>query len=234
MIKAPICEVFSSIQGEGKSVGTPSTFVRVWGCNLRCRFDGVHCDTPYAVIKDKEKAKHITPFQLCKEIATYPNKHIIFTGGEPMLYQRFILEVMDRLNRQKKGSYTGEIETNGTVPAIPCFTKHIKQINISVKLKSSNQLDGFDTKRINYTALDTLNLPHKANFKFVISNEEDIEEVFEIAKKYKKLEIYFMPQGVDRETIIKNSRKVVKYCLQYGVRFSPREHIVLWDKKRGV
>ena len=44
----PVIEMFTSIQGEGKWTGSPSFFVRVSGCNLRCCFKGSICDTPYS------------------------------------------------------------------------------------------------------------------------------------------------------------------------------------------
>ena len=166
--KAPICEIFSSIQGEGQSLGKISTFVRFFGCNLRCRFNGTNCDTPHAVINEQDKVQYLNPDELCKIVKEFPGRHIVFTGGEPMLYQKFIISFMLRLCKSGKNKYTAEIETNGTIPAILNFTKHIKQFNISPKLKSSNQEDGYDIKRINYEALNTMYLPHKSYFKFVM------------------------------------------------------------------
>ncbi len=105
-----ITELFESIQGEGPGIGKPSLFIRLWGCNLFCRFNGIECDTPYSVYKEKDKAKHTTPEELVNIVKTYNTSHIVWTGGEPTLYQDFISEVMGVLGLE----YTCEVETNGT------------------------------------------------------------------------------------------------------------------------
>lgn len=234
--KVPIVEVFRSIQGEGKTVGVPSIFVRFWGCNLRCQFKGKHCDTPYAVINSKDKAFMNTPFQTVKQILSIAGAvtNIVFTGGEPMLYQEYIKEVMYKIN-QKHAIYTCEIETNGTIETINCFSKYINQFNISPKLSGSNQETELHNQlRINNKALKSMYLPHKAYFKFVVSTEHDLEEIKVIEEMFPKMNVYLMPEGVDRKTIIKNSKKLVNVCIKYGYKFSPREHILIWDKQRGV
>lgn len=236
MAKIPICEIFSSIQGEGYNLGKPVVFVRFYGCNLRCQFKDKNCDTPYAVIDDKY-VKHIKVSEIKSEILKHSPSHIVFTGGEPMLYQKEMIEIMRQLNRHQK-LYTAEIETNGTIPILSKrqFNKYIQLINISVKLKSSNQESHeYDFKRINYDALNSLYLPHKACFKFVYTGKKDLKEIELLVEHYPKMHVYLMPEGQTRKEIIKNAPKVVEMCMTNPLwHYSPREHIMIWDNKKGV
>lgn len=93
-------EIFYSLQGEGAYTGTPSIFIRLAGCNLRCPF----CDTKH------EPYKVLTKEEIMAQIANFTAKHIVFTGGEPSL----------QLNAEichyfKVNGYTIQVETNGTM-----------------------------------------------------------------------------------------------------------------------
>ena len=74
-----ISEIFYSIQGEGTLTGTPSVFVRTSGCNLRCNW----CDTPYASWNPEGEARTVA--QVVAEIERHPARHVVLTGGEPMI-----------------------------------------------------------------------------------------------------------------------------------------------------
>lgn len=117
----PIYEIFTSFSGEvslAAPAGTKTLFVRVAGCNLRC----LYCDTEHAQVAEAAKEHH-TPESLSLVIMRQlvPNgiRHILFTGGEPLLYQEQIGLVCSHLfNVYPYLSVT--IETNGTiVPVAP-------------------------------------------------------------------------------------------------------------------
>ena len=74
-----ISEIFYSIQGEGVLTGVPSVFVRTSGCNLRCNW----CDTPYASWNPEGEQRSVA--QVLAEIQNHPAKHVVLTGGEPMI-----------------------------------------------------------------------------------------------------------------------------------------------------
>ena len=65
--------IFSSLQGEGRNVGRPATFVRFSGCNLACKW----CDT------HKDERMSCTAEEIVKKVGEYSNKSVIITGGEP-------------------------------------------------------------------------------------------------------------------------------------------------------
>ena len=80
----PISESFVSIQGEGKLTGVPSWFVRLAGCNLRCRW----CDTPYASWNPEKTVRTID--ELVEEAVASGTKHAVLTGGEPMIFKELV------------------------------------------------------------------------------------------------------------------------------------------------
>lgn len=94
-----INEIFYSLQGEGRWAGTPCVFVRFAGCNLKCPF----CDTKH------EQGKAYSHGDIMRELAKYPTKHVVLTGGEPTLQ---ITEVLMQLLKNK--GYFIHVETNGS------------------------------------------------------------------------------------------------------------------------
>lgn len=243
-MKIPVVEIFPTIQGEGPGLGKPSLFIRLGGCNLRCQFRGEACDTPYAVFTpaqlDEKNPKlkfgydqwYLTELpKLVHIIEVQKIEHLVFSGGEPMMYQKSIFDVMMCLDRTK---FTAEIETNGSIaPIIGLIECKEIQFNVSVKLSSSNQEAGYDDKRINPTALKEFPAD-RSTYKFVITDPEkdllEIKGILDIAK----LPVYVMPEGMTREDQIRNAPAVVKLAIDNGFRFSPREHILIWDTKKGV
>ena len=74
-----INEIYFSIQGEGKLVGVPSIFIRTSGCNLRCTW----CDTPYTSWNPEGETQTID--EILERTRTFAGRHIVLTGGEPMI-----------------------------------------------------------------------------------------------------------------------------------------------------
>lgn len=96
-----VSEIFSSVQGEGYFSGTPATFVRLQGCNLRCSW----CDTKYAL--DSKKGELMKIEDIMDRIDM---DFVVITGGEPLLQEK-VSTLIKRL--LKKGIFV-QIETNGT------------------------------------------------------------------------------------------------------------------------
>src|SRR5450631_3602997 len=100
-----ISEIFYSIQGEGMLTGVPSVFVRTSGCNLRC----VWCDTPYT--SWAPEGADMSVEAVLAAVRSYPAKHAVVTGGEPMIAPD-IIRLTERIRHL--GLHV-TVETAGTV-----------------------------------------------------------------------------------------------------------------------
>lgn len=92
-------EIFYSLQGEGYYTGTPAVFLRLSGCNRACSF----CDTDHVGGTD------MTAEEITHEVAKYPGRHLVITGGEPTLQLD-----SDLLRALKAEKFYVQIETNGS------------------------------------------------------------------------------------------------------------------------
>ena len=169
-----ICEIFTSVQGEGEYVGKVATFIRFAGCNLRCSW----CDTK----KSWESGKKYTEEELIQEIPTHINL-IVFTGGEPTLYD---LTPLIQALREKNPNLIASIETNGTNP-VP---KEIDWTTCSPKPDADY--------KINCT-------PNE--LKYVVDNTFSIDVIPE--KYFGKISIWLQPNGFDLENSMKRCYELV-------------------------
>lgn len=94
-------EIFYSLQGEGRYTGTPAVFLRLSGCNMRCWF----CDTQH------EEGEDLTEEDILQRVMAYPTRHIVITGGEPLMQLNAHLTSL-----LHEAGYFIQIETNGTLP----------------------------------------------------------------------------------------------------------------------
>jgi 7-carboxy-7-deazaguanine synthase len=126
MLRAKIAEVFGSIQGEGKYVGTPQLFIRFYGCNLRCSY----CDT-----KLKKYSVYTVPC-LAQEVIRHKVRFISFTGGEPLLQVDFLKEF---ILQTKKYGYRYYLDTNAILyKKLRKIISELDIISFDVKLKSAS------------------------------------------------------------------------------------------------
>jgi len=225
-----ISEIFYSIQGEGTLIGVPSVFVRTSGCNLRC----VWCDTPYT--SWAPEGSDMTVEQIAEQVALFAAKHVVVTGGEPMIAPQ-IVPLTERLKQQDLHI---TIETAGTVMApVVCDL-----MSISPKLKNSVPLerDGgrwaaqHERTRWQPDVLKSLMAEYEYQLKFVIADLPDLDEVEEMRKALDapRGKVLLMPEGTTAETIRQRAVWLAEGCKRHGFRFSPRLHVDLWGDKRGV
>ncbi len=235
-------EIFYTIQGEGKNLGKPSVFVRTSLCNLHC----IWCDTdytwnwentPFETITNKKYKREdyileATAEDIASEIRQYGCYHIVLTGGEPMMQQKELVSLMSIL-KSENPSYFFEIETNGTLKPSTEFDDLIDQYNVSPKLANSNNEKKI---RLKPHALDYYANHSNSNFKFVIANEDDLEEVIEIIHLHKinSSKVYLMPEGTNPQSLKKKQAWLIEICKRYGFNYTDRLHIHIYGSKRGV
>lgn len=152
-----VTEIYKSLQGESTHSGMPCVFVRLTGCNLRCSW----CDSEYTFTG----GHRMTAEEVLNEVeALSPKLGLVeITGGEPMLQERELIPLMQRL---LNAGYTVLLETSGERPLARVPRAVIKIVD--VKCPNSGEPDTFDPEN-----LDAL-LPHD-EVKFVISNRIDYE-----------------------------------------------------------
>ena len=233
-----IAEIFRSIQGEGRLTGTESIFVRASGCNLRCRY----CDTPYASWnpegEDLSVAEILGRIELLRTSATsLEMRHVILTGGEPMLSAELIPLSVDLRRRD----WHITIETAGTLYLpVACDL-----MSISPKLSNSTpppELDPHWTWRhtLGRHAPDVirrLTAEHDYQLKFVVDDTEDCREVETYFDEFPEIDrnrVMLMPQGVDAGALAEKAAWLVPYCAEHGFQFCPRRQIEWFGAVRGT
>lgn len=240
--KLAVSEVFYSIQGEGKTIGIPSVFVRLGGCNLMCGGQGTQfdkelhngaewrCDTVEVWMKAKSK-----PFEeiLDKEcvLALRNEAHLIITGGEPLMQQERVVEFIKYVRDEINANVFVEIETNGSIKPSNDLLEQVDLFNVSPKLSNSGNSR---EQTFNRDALIKFNQTESI-FKFVISNEKDYLEMmrdyYDIVDRDK---IVLMPAGENQELLNQTKEYVAELCKQDYFKFSTRLHIEIWNQKTGV
>lgn len=157
MIEIKVSEIFTSFQGEGPYIGTPATFLRLYGCNLNCQW----CDTDistYEMLSVDDVAEILLTQMEFNNINL-----LVITGGEPTLQ----MEEIKRLIKEIPEDIKIQLETNGSI------FEYLPEIEYVISPKE-------DKEKVfeNYYKYDNV------FFKFVITCEEDIDEVISIKNKY--------------------------------------------------
>ncbi|MFY9234996.1 MAG: 7-carboxy-7-deazaguanine synthase QueE [Fimbriimonadaceae bacterium] len=235
MSKLRIAEIFSSIQGEGIWAGTPSTFVRISGCNLRC----IWCDTPYASWKPEGPSMSLE--EIVDQVTCHSIEHVVLTGGEPMLFD----PVEHLAARLKARGHMLTIETAGTIHReLDCDL-----MSISPKLANSSPggsagpgwKERHETIRLNPQVLRELTFRYPYQLKFVVNPDLGIDgQVGEIESLISSIgegqpnRILLMAEGTDSETLHRRERMLVETCMKKGWLLTPRLHIDLFGNTRGT
>jgi len=229
--EVPISEIFLSVQGEGVHAGTPSVFLRTYYCNLTC----VWCDSKYTWLHQEESKPGIdyqltTIESLLEKITGYGPKHLVLTGGEPLIHQKLLVPLLSSL---KAAGFFIEVETNGTLAPSVDFDGLVDCFNVSPKTSNSAVEERL---RIRESALEALVCSQKAWFKFVIAGDSDIREVEDLISRFglPRERVLLMPEGTDAPSLLERGRWLADICKEKGFRFTPRLHILLFGNKRGT
>lgn len=231
--KLAIAELFcDTLQGEGVTVGIPSTFMRLQGCTLQC----VWCDTldvwPYGneysfdeIFELFEQYNLIDKF-LSKE------QHLILTGGSPLKQQDSLIKFIESFIARYGIKPYIEVENEAVLFPKLEFSQYVDQWNNSPKLSNSGMKPRVRTKPDIIRYMSSLN---NSWFKFVVQNEEDWKEIEnDYLSHIRKSQIVLMPEGQTRDELALTRPIVAEIALKYGVRFTDRLHVTIWNKKTGV
>ncbi len=208
-----ITEIFYSLQGESRTVGLATVFVRLTGCPLRC----VYCDTAYAF----HGGEILSLSDILAQVAEHQPRYVCVTGGEP-LAQANCLPLLSQLC---DAGYQVSLETSGAMPVGGVDSRVVKVLDL--KTPASGEVE-----RNDYT-----NIPHltaQDQVKFVICDRQDYEwarcklNEYELAER--TAEVLFSPSFAQ----IKHS-DLADWIVadNLPVRFQLQLHKLLWNDEPG-
>lgn len=212
MDKLRVTEIFFSLQGETKTVGLPTVFVRLTGCPLRCQY----CDTAYAF----QGGKLFTINEILDQVSQFKTPYVTVTGGEP-LAQKACFPLLQALC---DNDYEVSLETSGALDMSTVDARVVKVLDI--KTPGSKEVERNYWQNIDYL------LPHD-QVKFVICNQADYEWSKDILHKHQladRCHVLFSPSydelsaGLLADWIIAD---------QLPVRLQIQLHKILWGDAKG-
>jgi 7-carboxy-7-deazaguanine synthase len=223
-----VAEMFGpTFQGEGPSVGRRAVFIRLSGCPVRCSW----CDEPqtWDWSRFDRQAEHrpMTTGQLCAWVEEIPADLVVITGGEPLVQQQGLTELVSTLAGLGRRV---EIETSGTITPVPALAASVSTFNVSPKLASS--MVPYE-RRIRPQALAAFAASGKAVFKFVACGRCDLAEVADLEARFGLAPVWIMPQGMTAETVLAGMRDLADEVLRRGWHLTGRMHVLLWGGARG-
>jgi Organic radical activating enzymes len=207
-----ITEIFYSLQGESRSVGFPTVFVRLTGCPLRCNY----CDTEYAFSGGEWMGLE----QVLEQVAGYGAHHVCVTGGEP-LAQRACLALLTRLC---DAGYEVSLETSGALDVAAVDGRVSKVMDL--KTPASGEAAKNRYENIAWlTAHDQV--------KLVLCDRADYDWACEIIRRHElaaRCEVLLSPCHGRLEPA-----QLAEWILQdrLPVRFQLQLHKILWGEARG-
>jgi 7-carboxy-7-deazaguanine synthase len=153
-VRLRVTEIFYSLQGEARTAGLPTVFVRLTGCPLRC----VYCDTPYAF----RGGQWLGLEEILERVRGYRVRHVTVTGGEP-LAQRGCRTLLARLC---EAGYATSLETSGALDIAGIDPR----VSIVMDLKTPGSGEVHRNRYENIALLG-----RKDQVKFVIRDRADYE-----------------------------------------------------------
>ncbi len=227
-------EIYRSVQGEGTLMGVPTTFVRFFACNLRCEW----CDTKYSwSVREGGWWDKISPVDVALEVERLGARHVVLTGGEPMLQRE--LSTLAQLLKARDHHLT--VETNTTIfPA--AVVPLIDLWSLSPKLQSAGE--SYLRHDVIERFLDALR-PDQQQWKFVVRDDGDEAALRELLRRYpvfaeRRLPIVLQPEG---DVANLNYPAALEYLADrvrdpfwddYYVRVLPQMHVIVWGRRRLV
>ena len=224
-----LIEIYKSVQGESSFAGRPCIFVRLAGCNLRCSW----CDSEYT-FKGGYKLSEDEVVAEVEKLA--PVKLIEFTGGEPMLQERELVPLMERL---LASGYELMIETSGERPLdhVPAAVHKI----VDVKCPGSGEGGSFRLSNLDF-------LTKGDEVKLVITDRNDYEFAREFigqhALEARAGSVLLSPAfkktpstARSTENCLLDPRELVEWMIADGLdaRLSLQIHKYIWEpQKKGV
>jgi 7-carboxy-7-deazaguanine synthase len=204
------------------------SFLRLFGCNLACKW----CDTPYARLANNPKYE-LSAQEVISKVRNLPTKKgdwLCITGGEPLFQEKELQKVINLITLE---GWKVTIETNGAYP-IPNWSKQVDSWNADIKCPSSGE-GGQSLEEWLY--LDPVN-----QVKFVVGDRTDLSFVIKtLERNPKRTSTVLVSSCLSLDqygNLDKKSKEwvptVASFCIEMNLIFSLQIHKVVWGAKRGV
>jgi 7-carboxy-7-deazaguanine synthase len=207
-----LTEIFLSLQGESRSIGWPTVFVRLTGCPLRCQY----CDTAYAF----HGGQWWDFDAILAEVAQHGARHVCVTGGEPLAQKRCV-ELLRRLCDE---GYDVSLETSGAID-IGAVDQRVSRV-LDIKTPGSGEV-----ARNLWSNLPLLTAHDQV--KFVICSREDYDWAKAIVAEHKlaqTCDVLFSPSFSQLDPSALADWIVAD---RLPVRFQLQLHKILWNDEPG-
>lgn len=219
-----VVEIFKSIEGEGVRAGLPVTFIRLYGCNLRCEY----CDTKYSYTEEDEECTPpyctMTVEQVVEEVMHFGCQTVTITGGEPLIHSG-IEKLIDLL---LMSGCEINVETNGTRP-VPSKYRNEERIIFTMDYKCPGSGMNNHMERYPFDTLRDWDV-----LKFVVSDERDLDKMVEVLETLETIPSVFVSPVFGKI----EPAQIVEYLLSHqlhDVRIQLQLHKFIWDPdQRGV
>jgi 7-carboxy-7-deazaguanine synthase len=208
-----ITEIFFSLQGETRTIGLPTVFIRLTGCPLRCDY----CDTEYAF----SGGERMTLAAILDEVRQYNPRYVTVTGGEPLAQP----DCWPLLTQLCDAGYEVSLETSGAIDMNGVDVRVSKVMDL--KTPASGEL-----ARNRYENIALLN--RRDQVKFVICDRQDYEwarlQVDQWRLHERVDEILFSPSFGQQD-----ATELAEWILRdrLPVRFQLQLHKLLWNDAAG-
>lgn len=233
-----ISEIYASLQGEGRYAGTPSTFVRTSGCNLRCTW----CDTPFTSWEPTGTERPVD--DVLGAVAALGLRHTVVTGGEPLI----LPDIPDLCRRLRDAGVHVTIETAGSVLPAAAPAAFADFLSISPKLSSSTPSSATAgswaarheaARRRDDVLAALMQAPHQ--LKFVIGTPADLAEACvwldDLAQAGATVDpnaVFLMPEGRDPARLAATAAWLEPEARRRSFHLAPRHHIAWFGDTRGT
>ena len=207
-----LTEIFLSLQGESRSIGWPTVFVRLTGCPLRCQY----CDTAYAF-----HGGEWWDFDgILAEVARHGVRHVCVTGGEPLAQKRCI----GLLERLCDAGYEVSLETSGSIDIAPVDLRVSRVLDI--KTPGSAEVERNLWSNI-------AQLTPNDQVKFVVCSREDYDWAKAVIAEHRLVERSEVLMSPSFSQV--RPRELADWIVadRLLVRFQMQLHKVLWDDEPG-